>query len=334
MRITTVLRKLGFLILVIWAASTITFLIPRISPRNPVRERFGELARMGGFTPTDLEKIVASYSAKFGLNKPLWQQYLDYIGSVARLDLGVSMNKFPKTVWQLLLESLPWTIGLLFVATVFSFILGNLLGALAAWPRSPRWVKGLATPFVLLMGVPPVLMAVFLMFFVAFRLKLLPMGNAYSIGVIPNWHSIIFILDVLKHQILPALSLILGTVGSWVLSMRGMGVTIQGEDYVLFAEHKGLGGTAIFRDYYLRNALLPQVTGLALAVGTMVTSGIVIEQFFGLPGIGSMLYDAIKVNDFLVIYGVVLFIVIAIAVLMIVVEMLYPLLDPRVRTQK
>jgi len=333
-RITTVLRKLGFLILVIWAASTITFLIPRISPRNPVRERFGELARMGGFTPTDLEKIVASYSAKFGLNKPLWQQYLDYIGSVARLDLGVSMNKFPKTVWQLLLESLPWTIGLLFVATVFSFILGNLLGALAAWPRSPRWVKGLATPFVLLMGVPPVLMAVFLMFFVAFRLKLLPMGNAYSIGVIPNWHSIIFILDVLKHQILPALSLILGTVGSWVLSMRGMGVTIQGEDYVLFAEHKGLGGTAIFRDYYLRNALLPQVTGLALAVGTMVTSGIVIEQFFGLPGIGSMLYDAIKVNDFLVIYGVVLFIVIAIAVLMIVVEMLYPLLDPRVRTQK
>ena len=152
------------------------------------------------------------------------------------------MNKFPKTVWQLLMESLPWTIGLLLVATVFSFVIGNLLGALAAWPRSPRWVRGLATPFVLLMGVPPVLMGVFLMFFVAFRLKLLPMGNAYSIGIIPNWHSLGFILDVLKHQILPALSLILGTVGSWVLSMRGMGVTIQGEDYVLFAEHKGLGG--------------------------------------------------------------------------------------------
>ncbi len=334
MRITSIFPRLGFILLVIWAASTITFLIPRISPRNPVRERFMELARMGGFTPTDLEKIVASYSAKFGLNKPLWQQYLDYIGSVARLDLGVSMNKFPKTVWQLLMESLPWTIGLLFVATVLSFIIGNLLGALAAWPRSPRWVKGLATPFVLLMGVPPVLMAVFLMFFVAFRLRILPMGNAYSIGVIPDWHSIRFILDVLRHQILPAVSLILGTVGSWVLSMRGMGVTIQGEDYVLFAEHKGLNGRIIFRDYYLRNALLPQVTGLALAVGTMVTSGIVIEQFFGLPGIGSMLYDAIKVNDFLVIYGVVLFIVIAIAVLMVVVEMLYPLLDPRVRTQK
>jgi peptide/nickel transport system permease protein len=326
----SILRRLGFLILVIWAASTITFLIPRISPRNPVRERFMELAKTGGYSPVDMEKIVASYSQKFGLTKPLYQQYFDYIGSVARLDLGVSMNKFPKTVWRLLMESLPWTIGLLLVATVLSFVIGNFLGAVAAWPRSPRWLRGLATPFVLLMGVPPVLMGVFLLFFVAFRLKLLPMGNAYSIGVIPNW-SLSFIIDILKHQILPALSLILGTVGSWVLSMRGMGVTIQGEDYVLFAEHKGLRGTTIFKDYYLRNALLPQVTGLALAVGTMVTSGIVIEQFYGLPGIGSMLYDAIKVNDFLVIYGVVLFITIAIAVLMVVVEMLYPLLDPRVR---
>jgi peptide/nickel transport system permease protein len=333
-RITSILRRLGFLLLVIWAASTITFLIPRISPRNPIRERFGELARMGGFTPVDLEKIIASYSTKFGLNKPLLQQYLDYIGSVARLDLGVSLNKFPKTVWDLLMESLPWTIGLLFVSTVLSFVIGNLLGALAAWPRAPRWARNLATPFVLLMGVPPVLMGIFLLFFVAFRLKLLPMGNAYSIGVVPNWASLGFILDVLKHQILPALSLILGTVGSWVLSMRGMGVTIQGDDYVLFAEHKGLGALTIFRDYYLRNALLPQVTGLALAVGTMVTSGIVIEQFYGLPGIGSMLYDAISVNDYLVIYGVVLFITIAIAVLMVGVELLYPLLDPRVRQQK
>ena len=330
MRLMSILRRLGFLILVIWAASTITFLIPRISPRNPVRERFMELAKTGGYSPVDMEKIVASYSQKFGLTKPLYQQYFDYIGSIARLDLGVSMNKFPKTVWQLLMESLPWTIGLLFVSTVLSFIIGNFLGAVAAWPRSPKWLRGLATPFVLLMGVPPVLMGVFLLFFVAFKLKLLPMGNAYSIGVIPNW-SLSFAIDILKHQILPALSLILGTVGSWVLSMRGMGVTIQGEDYVLFAEHKGLNGRTIFRDYYLRNALLPQVTGLALAVGTMVTSGIVIEQFYGLPGIGSMLYDAIKVNDFLVIYGIVLFITIVIAVLMVVVEMLYPLLDPRVR---
>jgi len=328
--IRKVIERLLFLVVVIWAASTITFLIPRISSRNPIRERFGQLARTGGFSPQDLEIIIESYNEKFGLNKPLWQQYLDYMGGVVRFDLGVSLYQFPKTVMELIMEAIPWTLGLLFVATMLSFIIGNALGAVAAWPRSSNWLRRFATPFILFMGVPPVLLAVFLLFFVAFRLKVLPLGGAYSIGVVPN-HSLKFYLDVLLHQLLPAIALIFGSVGGWVLSMRGMGITIQGEDYVLFAEHKGLSGFTIFKDYYLRNALLPQITGLALALGAMVTSGIVIEQLFGLPGIGTVLYNAIKANDYLVIYGVVLFITIAIATLMVLVELLYPLLDPRIR---
>jgi peptide/nickel transport system permease protein len=151
--------------------------------------------------------------------------------------------------------------------------------------------------------------------------------------MIPDWSSPAFIWDVLKHQILPGLALILGTVGAWVLSMRGMGITIQGEDYVLFAEHKGLSGFVIFKNYYLRNALLPQVTGLALALATMVTSAIVIESQFGLPGLGRVLSEAIRANDFLVIYGVVLFITIAVATLMVMVELFYPLLDPRIQQE-
>jgi peptide/nickel transport system permease protein len=285
----------------------------------------------GGFNPVDLEVIIASYNTKFGLDKPLLQQYWDYVSSVARLDLGVSANKYPRTVMQLIMDSLPWSIGLLFVCTLLSFVIGNLLGAVAAWPRSPNWLRMLATPFVLLMGVPPVIMGVLLLFFVAFRLKFLPLGNAYSTGMIPDWSSPVFILDVLKHQVLPGLALILGTVGGWVLSMRGMGITIQGEDYVLFAEHKGLGGFAIFKDYYLRNAMLPQVTGLALALSTMVVSAIVVESQFGLPGLGRVLSQAIQANDFLVIYGVVLFITVAVATLMVMVELFYPLLDPRIR---
>jgi peptide/nickel transport system permease protein len=326
-----VIGRLLFLILVIWAASTITFFIPRLSPRNPIRERFAELARIGGFSPQDLETIVASYNTKFGLDKPLIQQYFDYIASIARFDLGVSLNKYPKTVIDLIMESLPWTITLLLVTTILSFIIGNLLGAVAAWPRAPGWLRSIATPFVLLMGVPPVLMGVLLLFFIGFRLKLLPLGSAYSTGLVPDWSSPAFIWDVIKHQIMPALALILGSIGGWVLSMRGMGVTIQGEDYVLFAEHKGLSGYVIFKDYYLRNALLPQVTGLALALGTVVTSNIVVESMFGLPGLGRVLSQAIQANDFLVIYGIVLFITIAVATLMVVVELLYPLLDPRIR---
>jgi peptide/nickel transport system permease protein len=329
MRFRAVIKRLLFLILVIWSAATITFFIPRLSSRNPIRERFAALARTGGFSPGDMETIVASYNAKFGLDKPLLEQYADYIGSLARFDLGVSLNLFPKTVNELIMEALPWSIGLLIVTTILSFILGNLLGALAAWPHAPDWLRNLSTSFVLLQGVPPVLLGVLLIFFIGFRAKLLPISGAHSIGVVPTftWE---FILDMGKHQILPALSLIFGTVGGWVLSMRGMGITIQGEDYVLFAEHKGLNNRTIFRDYFLRNALLPQVTGFALALGNVVTSAIIVERIFGLPGLGTVLSNGIKSNDFMVIYGIILFITIAIATLMILVELLYPLLDPRI----
>ncbi len=325
-------KRLLFLVMVVWAASTITFFIPRLSPRNPVRERFAELARTGGFSPEDLETIVADYSTRFGLDKPLLEQYGNYMWSIVTFDLGVSLNKFPKTVMQLIAEALPWTIGLILITTILSFILGNWLGALAAWPKSPDWLKNIATSFVLFQGVPPVLLGILLIFFVGFRLKLLPLGGAYSIGTVPNL-SLEFFLDVLRHQLLPGIALVLGSVGGWVISMRGMGVTIQGEDYVTFAEHKGLGPRTIFRDYYLRNAMLPQVTGLALALGNVVTSAIVVEGIFALPGLGTILFSAIRSNDFSVIYGIVLFITIAIATLMVVVEFLYPILDPRIKPQ-
>ncbi|MEO6634256.1 MAG: ABC transporter permease [Devosia sp.] len=318
--------------LVVWSASTIIFFIPRLSERNAIRERFAELARTGGFSPGDLEVMIKSMEQQFGLDRPLLGQYWTYLGNILRFDFGYSLNKYPSTALDVIQQALPWTISLLLVTTVLSFIIGNLLGAIAAWPRAPRWVRTIATPFVLLTGVPPVIMSILLLFLVGFRLKLLPLGGAYTIGLVPNW-SWEFALDLAKHQVLPALSLILGSVGGWVLTMRGMGITIQGEDYVTFAEHKGITPGRIFRDYYLRNTLLPQVTGFALALGTVVTSAIVIEGIFGLPGIGTALNSAIRSNDFPVIYGIVLFITIAVATLMVLMEFIYPLLDPRIREE-
>ena len=326
-----IFRRLSFLALVIWAASTIVFFVPRLSATNPIRERFAKLAQSGGFSPADLETIIASYTEQFGLDKPLMEQYRTYLGHVMRLDFGVSLNKYPSTVIQIITQAIPWTLALLLVTTIISFLVGNLLGALSAWPRAPKWVRTFATPFVLLTGVPPVIMAVLLLFFVGFKLDLLPLGGAYSVGIVPNM-SWSFVVDLLLHQILPALALVLGSVGGWVLSMRGMGITIQGEDYVTFAEHKGLKPFVIFRDYYLRNTLLPQVTGLALALGTVVTSAVVVESIFGLPGIGTALNDAIRSNDYPVIYGIVLFITFAVATLMVLMEFVYPLLDPRINT--
>lgn len=332
MNFKLIAKRLAFLVLVIWAASTIVFFIPRLSPRNAIRERFSELARSGGFSPADMEAIITSMNQQFGLDRPLLEQYWNYLGNIVRLDFGYSLNRYPSTVTDIISQALPWTFFLLLVTTILSFIIGNLLGAISAWPKAPRWLRSIATPFVLLTGVPPVIMGVLLLFFIGFRLKLLPLGGAYSVGLVPNW-SWPFVLDLLRHQLLPALALILGSVGGWVLSMRGMGVTIQGEDYVNFAEHKGLTGGRIFRDYYLRNTLLPQVTGLALALGTVVTSAIIVEGLFGLPGLGTVLNNAIRSNDFPLIYGIVLFITIAIAVLMAVLEFIYPLIDPRVRNQ-
>ncbi|MCC5974508.1 MAG: ABC transporter permease [Rubellimicrobium sp.] len=327
-----ILQRLAFLLLVIWSASTIIFFVPRMSSRNAIRERFAELARTGGFAPADLEAIISSMEQQFGLDRPLIEQYWVYLGNILRMDFGYSLSRYPATVTDLIVQALPWTIGLLIVTTILAFLIGNFLGAIAAWPRAPRWARGMATPFVLLTGVPPVIMGVLLLFFVGFRLKLLPLGGAYSIGTVPSltWE---FALDMLRHQVLPAMALVLGSVGGWVLSMRGMGITIQGEDYVTFAEHKGLTPGRIFRDYYLRNTLLPQMTAFALALGTIVTSAIVVEAIFSLPGIGTALNNAIRANDFPVIYGIVLFITIAVATIMVAMEFVYPLLDPRIKPQ-
>lgn len=333
-------RRLLFLVAIIWAAATITFFIPRLSlfipgmaDRNPIRERLAELARTGGLSPGDQERIVAEFNRTFGLDEPILTQYFRYIGNVVRLDMGVSLYRYPRSVLDLIMDALPWSLSLLFVTTVLSFVLGNLFGAIAAWPRSPGWLRAFAAPFILLTGVPPVLLGVLLLFFLAFRTGLFPLGGAFTTGQVVDFGNWAFISDMLWHQILPAVSLILGSTGFWVLSMRGMGVTIQGEDYVTFAEHKGLSGVTIFRDYYLRNALLPQITGLALAVGGVVTSGVVVEGLFGLPGLGTLLSQVIRANDFPTIYGMVLFITIAVATLMVLAEFIYPLLDPRIRVE-
>jgi peptide/nickel transport system permease protein len=156
------------------------------------------------------------------------------------------------------------------------------------------------------------------------------MGGAYSPGMTKAF-NLPFILDVGRHAVLPALSLILATVGFWALSMRGMGVTVQGEDYVLFAEHKGLKQRRIFYWYYVRNAILPQVTSLALAFGGLVSAGVLVEGLYGFPGIGSTLGAAITANDYFVIYGIGFITILAVGVSMMIVDLLYPLLDPRIR---
>jgi peptide/nickel transport system permease protein len=332
MTVGYVLRRMGVFLIIVWVAATVNFIIPRLAPANPIREKLLQAVSFGGAGKIDMERIVATYEEKFGLNQPLWRQYLTYMGDLMRLDLGVSIANFPSKVLDIILRALPWTIGLLLVSTLLAFVLGTLLGALAAWPKTPLIVHLLAAPLMTLSAIPFYLLGLIMLYLFAFSLNWFPLSGGYTVGAIPklNWF---FIKDVLAHSLLPAMTIVLASLGSWAIGMRGMMISGLGEDYINFAEAKGLKGREIFFRYALRNALLPQTTGLALSLGFIVSGAVLVEVVFGYPGVGSVLYGAIRTFDYFVIYGVVIMLILAIGLATLVIDLLYPLLDPRITYQ-
>jgi peptide/nickel transport system permease protein len=218
------------------------------------------------------------------------------------------------------------------VTTVLAFTVGTLLGALAAWPRTPAVLNLLVTPLMTLSAIPFYILGLILVYVLAFTLKWFPLSGGYDTMTIPHlsWD---FALDVLHHSILPAFSIILASLGSWAIGMRGMIISGLGEDYITFAEAKGLKGQEIFFRYALRNALLPQTTALALSLGYIVSGAVLVEVVFGYPGVGTVLYQAIRLFDYFVIYGVVIMLIFAIGLAMLVMDLIYPLLDPRITYQ-
>lgn len=239
----------------------------------------------------------SSTSASFGLDKPLWRQYLSYIDDIAHGNLNYSIANYPRTVAGMIRDAVPWTAALLGLTTLFSFVAGTMLGALLAWPGAPRWMRWLMPPVWAMHAVPFFLLGLVLMYVFSVQLQWLPIFGGYSAGATPalTWS---FTLDVLRHAVLPALSIVLVSVGGWALAMRGMMVTTMGEDYVTFAEAKGLRSITIFARYCVRNAILPQTTGLALALGQILSGAVLVEVIFGYPGIGTLLFQAIEENDF------------------------------------
>ena len=325
-----VLKRFGLFLFVVWGAATLNFFLPRLAPGDPVRERLFQMSTTGGFTQTGVEEMVAEYQAKFGLDKPLIEQYFNYLWDMARFDFGYSLTLFPTRALDLIMQALPWTIGLLLVTTLLSFAIGTLLGAVIAWPKAPTWVEGLVAPLMTMAAVPYYLLGLILLYVFAFSLKWFPLSGGYQPGTQPNF-SIDFMWDVLKHSILPALSIILSALGFWALGIRGMMVTTSGEDYMLYAEARGLRERTIFTRYGLRNALLPQVTALALSLGNIVSGALLVEVIFTYPGVGSLLFKAIQGADYFVIYGIVFMVVLAIGLATMIVDLAYPLLDPRIR---
>ena len=270
MRFDYVLRRFGLLILVVITAATVNFFVPKLTPRNPIREKLLQMSQTGGYVEQGIEEMVKAYETKFGLDQPLWKQYLNYLGDMVRLDLGVSLSAFPKTVMDQISEVVGWSVAIASFTLLSSFSIGVLLGALIAWPKSPKFLQWVVAPFMTFSAVPAYIFGLVLIYFLAFRAKAFPMSGGFTLGTVPDG-SFRYYMDVLYHAILPALSVILVSLGGWALAMRGMMVTVEGEDYMILAEAKGLKPRRVFLRYGVRNALLPLVTGLGLAIGQLVT---------------------------------------------------------------
>jgi peptide/nickel transport system permease protein len=329
MPVRYVIGRLITFLVIIWAAATINFVVPRLSSVDPVREQMLQAVSVGGSSAQSMEEVIASYDKRFGLDQPLWRQYIRYLGDMATFDFGPSIARFPASVNGMIWNALPWTLVLVTVTTLIAFTLGNLFGALLAWPRSPRWIHALAPLLLTFSAIPFYLLALALIYLFAFKWRFFPLGGGYDIGTTPGW-NLDFFQQAVKHSILPALSIILASMGFWALGMRAMMVTVQGEDYVTLAEAKGLRPRNIFYHYAFRNALLPQVTALALALGQVVSGVVLVEVVFGYPGVGGLLFQSIRTFDYTVIYGLTFLVIVAIGIATLILDLLLPKLDPRI----
>jgi peptide/nickel transport system permease protein len=329
MQLAYIVRRILIFLLIVWLAATLNFFLPKLSGQDPVRAKLLESAQLGGYVQAGLESMVKEYDQRFGLDKPLWRQYLTFLHDTARLDFNYSIANYPRTVGQMIGEAVPWTLGLLGVTTLLSFALGTFLGALLAWPGAPRWMRWVMPPLWAMHAIPFFLLGLILAYLLAFQLPLLPIFGGYSAGAVPSL-SLGFIWDVVSHALLPALSIVLATTGGWALGMRGMMVTTMGEDYVTFAEAKGLKSPTIFLRYCLRNAILPQTTALALALAQILSGAVLVEVIFGYPGIGALLFQAIQENDYFLIQGIVFTVIVALGFATLILDVMYPWLDPRI----
>ena len=330
MRWNYIIRRVALFLVVVWAAASVNFFVPRLGTgRDPIREKLGQLAASGGLRQDGIEAMVKAYQAKFGLDKPLYEQYLNFLGDTLTLDLGYSLANYPARVSDLIGNAMPWTIGLMFISVLMGFVFGTLLGALSAWPGSPRWLRKMAVPLMTMSAIPPYLLGLIVLYILGYKLKLFPLSGGHSPGMLAI-ASFEYYVDVVHHSILPALAIVLQAVGFWALGMRGMMVSTSSEDYISLAEANGLRNRTIFLRFGLRNAMLPQFTALGLSLANVVAGQVIVEVIFAYPGIGTVLFQAIQASDYTVINGVVLILILAVGFVTMMMDFLYPLLDPRI----
>ena len=317
-------RKITIYLLTFYVAVTIDWAIPRLMPGDPVD---GLIARLHADS-TASQQLHGFFTESFELDQPLWKQYLNFWWGLLHGDLGPSIAYVGSSVSELIWAALPYTLALLIPAIVLSYLAGNRVGAMAA--RRKVLDNTVLPVAYVLTATPYVFLALLLAYFVAFQWELLPVSGAYDFSVQPAWNAE-FARSFLSHWILPFLSLFLVSFGGWAIGMRNLIIYELEADYANYLQALGAPNRLV-RKYAYSNAVLPQMTGLALALGVIVGGALVTEIVYGYPGVGSLLLTAIQNRDYFLLQGIFLFIIIGVLVANFVVDLLYVVVDPRTRT--
>jgi peptide/nickel transport system permease protein len=316
-------RKLAIYALTFFVAVTIDWMIPRFMPGDPVQTMLSSVL----LPPGGEEKVYAYYNSVFGLDVPIWRQYLNFWTDLLHGDLGTSVWLFPQPVTSVILNAIPYTLGLLVPAILLSWLAGNWLGALAA---RRRWLDNTALPFAYVLTATPYMwLAILLAWGFGSTLRVFPLSGGYSYALEASW-SLEFVGSLLYHWFLPFASLFLVGLGGWAIGMRNMIIYELEADYANYLQTLG-APSRLVRRHAFRNAMLPQLTGLALQLGVIVAGALVTEIVFAYPGLGYLILQAIQNQDFFLLQGAFLFIVVGVLIANFVIDVVYVLVDPRTR---
>ena len=325
-----VLRRMAQFVIVVFIGISLTFFITHLTPVDPVEHMIASMTAFGDTSPEAVLMMREALQELYGIEGNLIEQYFVYWGRILRLDFGPSLSAFPTPVSDLIARALPWTIGLLFSCTLVVWVLGNLLGGLAGYYRKSRTLKLLGVIAMGLHPIPYYIIAFVLLIIFGYLLRVLPISGGAAQNVRQDW-TLDYAGSVIRHSILPAFSIILVGIGSWFLGMRALVSNIVTEDYVVYAELGGVPRRRILPFYIMRNALMPQVTGLAMSLGAIFNGAIIVEQVFSYPGLGRLLIGAVYSGDYSLVLGVTSVSLIAVAGAVFLIDILYPVFDPRVK---
>jgi len=324
MDIRYIIKRFVAYFLVLYFAVTINFLIPRLVPGDPIRASLMQLEQAGAHY-MDIERVVDRFIKEFGLDQPMHIQYLRYWERILHGDLGPSLTFYPYPCLNIILSAMPWTIGLLSVSTIIAWLIGTFLGTIVAW-RGGKASTTLVYIMLVIRQIPYYILGLLLVFVFVYLVPLFP-----ARGVPRGTINLKFIAELIYHSILPALSIVIVSMGRWLISMRSLIINVLESDFLILARAKGLEEGYIRNKYVMRNAIVPQLTGLAMSLGFIVTGSMIVESIFSYPGLGYILSMAISNLDYNLIQAIFLIVVFSVQTATLFVDLVMPILDPRTR---